>query len=165
MSEKVASPVDLSHLSPHAPELAAAFASIASDLALVIDANGTIVSVSALRSPLGGSTSDWIGKKWVDTVTQETRRKVEMLLEEVRRTGVSQRREVNHPSASGDDIPIAYAAIQLGDAGPVLVAGRDLRAIAAIQQRFVQSQQEMERDYWLRRREETRYRLLFQVAT
>jgi transcriptional regulator PpsR len=47
----------------------------------------------------------------------------------------------------------------------VLAVGRDLRAIAAIQQRFVESQQEMERDYWKRRQADARYRQLFQVAT
>ena len=47
----------------------------------------------------------------------------------------------------------------------MLATGRDLRAIAAIQQRFLDSQQEMERGYWRARQSETRYRLLFQVAT
>jgi transcriptional regulator PpsR len=43
--------------------------------------------------------------------------------------------------------------------------GRDLRAIAAIQQRFIDAQQELEREYWQQRQAEARYRLLFQVAT
>jgi transcriptional regulator PpsR len=54
--------------------------------------------------------------------------------------------------------------VRLGAAGPVLAVGRDLRAVAAIQQRFIDAQQEMERDYWQRRQAESRYRLLFQVA-
>jgi transcriptional regulator PpsR len=60
---------------------------------------------------------------------------------------------------------MAFAAIRLGAGGPVLAVGRDLRAIAAIQQRFVEAQQELERDYWKQRQAESRYRLLFQVAT
>jgi transcriptional regulator PpsR len=40
--------------------------------------------------------------------------------------------------------------------------GRDLRAIEALQQRLVESQQALERDYWQMRQVETRYRLLFQ---
>ena len=47
----------------------------------------------------------------------------------------------------------------------MLAVGRDLRTIAAIQKRFVESQQEMERGYWQARQAEARYQLLFQVAT
>jgi transcriptional regulator PpsR len=60
---------------------------------------------------------------------------------------------------------VAYTAVRLGANGPVLAVGRDLRAIAAIQQRYVESQQEMERGYWQARQAEARYQLLFQVAT
>ena len=54
--------------------------------------------------------------------------------------------------------------------GPVLLdhtraGGRDLRTIAAIQTRFTEAQLELERDYWKQRQTESRYRLLFQVAT
>jgi transcriptional regulator PpsR len=40
-----------------------------------------------------------------------------------------------------------------------------LRATAALQQRLVEAQQSMERDYWKFRHAETRYRHLFQVAS
>ena len=53
----------------------------------------------------------------------------------------------------------------LGRDGPVLAVGRDLRAVSAIQQRFIDAQQAMERDYWRQRQAEARYRMLFQVAT
>jgi transcriptional regulator PpsR len=157
--------LDLSELSELAPELAATFATIASDIALVIDRDGIVCNVSFGGAPIKPAGGDWIGRAWVDTVTGETRNKIEMLLEEVRSTGVSRRREVNHPSEAGTDIPMAYAAIRLGDDGPVVAAGRDLRAIAAIQKRFLETQQEMERGYWKHRQFESRYRLLFQVAT
>jgi transcriptional regulator PpsR len=78
---------------------------------------------------------------------------------------VTQRREVNHRVESGGDVPVAYAAVRLGRNGPVLAVGRDLRAVTAIQQRFIDAQQAMERDYWRQRQSETRYRMLFQVAT
>lgn len=156
---------DLGALSHLAPELAATFATVASDIALVIDRNGVIRNVAVA----GGQDAvpaprDWVGRAWADTVTDDTRRKIEQLLIEANETGVSQRREVTVRGDAGQ-IPIAYAAVRLGEHGPVLAVGRDLRAIAAIQQRFVQSQQEMERDYWKRRQNEARYRLLFQVAT
>ncbi len=156
---------DLGALSHLAPELAATFATVASDIALVIDRDGVIrnVAVSGGSNPVP-APHDWVGRPWADTVTDDTRRKIEQLLREVNVSGVSQRREVT-VCGDGGEIPIAYAAVRLGEHGPVLAVGRDLRAIAAIQQRFIDSQQEMERDYWKRRQVEARYRLLFQVAT
>jgi transcriptional regulator PpsR len=47
----------------------------------------------------------------------------------------------------------------------VLAVGRDLRTVSAIQQRFLSTQQDIERGYWRTRQAETRHRLLLQVAT
>lgn len=154
---------DLGALSELAPELAQTFVSIASDIALVIDAGGVIRSVATGSAPIAPAT-EWIGRPWAETVTGDTRTKIEQLLSEAQTSGVTRRREVNHPSDSGTDIPVAYAAIRLGRDGPVLAVGRDLRAVSAIQQRFIDAQQEMEREYWQQRQSETRYRMLFQVA-
>jgi transcriptional regulator PpsR len=157
--------VDLSALSAWAPQLAEAFVSLASDIALVLDQNGVVLNVAqGGTAPLAPSAHEWVGRAWVDTVTGETRAKVGLLLKDVASTGFARRREVNHPSPAGADIPVAYTAMRLGEQGPVLVVGRDLRAVAAIQQRFVDVQREMERGYWRTRQSEARYRLLFQVA-
>lgn len=159
-------PADLSALSRLAPELASTLAAVASDIALVIDADGTIRNVAvAERGSAVPAASDWVGRRWTDTVTEATRAKIEQLLDETKARGLSQRREVTLSCATGNDIPVAYTAIRLGEHGPLLAVGRDLRAIAAIQQRFIESQQQMERDYWRRRQTEARYRVLFQVAT
>lgn len=154
----------LNALSNLSQELAQTFVSIASDIALVMDADGTIRNVALSTTPLTSQADHWVGKPWADTVTPDTRGKIERLLQEVSSSGVSRRSEVNHTSVNGPGIPFSYAAIRLGDTGPVLAVGRDLRAIAAIQQRFVESQQELERDYWKLRQAESRYKLLFQVA-
>lgn len=158
---------DLSVLSAWAPELAHTFASLAGDIALVVDADGTIrVVAQGGREPIAPSAStEWVGRRWADTVTDDTRAKIEQLLAEVGRTGRARAREVNHPAAAGGAIPVAYTAVRLGDGGPVLVVGRDLRAITAIQQRFLDAQRELERGYWRTRQAEARYRQLFQVAT
>jgi transcriptional regulator PpsR len=156
---------DLSALADFAPELAATFVRLAGDIALVLDADGVIQSVELGGELLAPSMQEWIGRSWVDTATLETRRKIEQLLKETISTGVSRRREVNHPSPGGVDIPVAWAAVRLGEQGRVLAVGRDLRAIAAIQQRFVEAQQQLERDYWKGRQAESRYSALFHVAT
>jgi transcriptional regulator PpsR len=46
-----------------------------------------------------------------------------------------------------------------------LAFGRDLRPQAALQQKVINAQRAMERDYWHLKNVETRYRLLFQVSS
>lgn len=165
MSPPTGEAPDLGALSAWAPELAKTFVSLASDIALVIDGSGVIRSVAQGHAdPIAPGASTWVGRQWVDTVSGDTRTKIENLLKEVADTGIARRREVNHPLTPGVSIPVAYTAIRLGVGGPVLAVGRDLRAIAAIQQRFIDHQQDMERGYWQARQAESRYRLLFQVA-
>lgn len=166
MTEMPGDRYDLAALSTWAPELASTFVSLASDIALVIDGDGVIRTVAqGAGNPIAPSAQQWIGRSWIDTVSGDTRLKIENLLKEVTTTGVARRREVNHLSSTDAGVPVAYTAIRLGTNGPVLAVGRDLRSIAAIQQRYVESQQDMERGYWQARQAEARYQLLFQVAT
>ncbi|MEK8031260.1 PAS domain-containing protein [Ideonella sp. DXS29W] len=165
MATGPADPADLSLLSGLAPELAKAFVSVASDIALVIDPNGVIRNVAVADAGPNPPARQWVGRQWEETVTGDTRQKIKQLLLEASSTGVTRRREVNHPSGSGPDIPISYAALRLGEQGPLIAVGRDLRAVGAIQQRFIEAQQELERDYWKLRQAQTRDRLLAQVAS
>lgn len=153
-------------LSPHAPVLADAFVTLSTDIALVIDGAGVIRRVSQRAgAPIVSDPESWVGRRWVDTVTSGTRRKVDALLSEAGLSGLARRREVSLVGAASANLPVAYTAMRLGRHGPVLAVGRDLRAVAAIQQRFIDTQQELERGYWSARQAEARYRLLFQVAS
>ena len=166
MTRRAPEPADLGTLSGCAAELAEAFVSLASDIALVIDDQGVIQSVAQnASSPIAADPARWVGRPWADMVTGDTRRKVELMLTDLQTTGVARRREVNVADGSEHDVPVAFSALRLGTLGPVLAVGRDLRAVAAIQQRFLDAQQELERGYWRSRQAESRYRLLFQVAT
>lgn len=151
-------------LSELAPELASTVVRVAGDIALVISDDGVIRNVAEGSVPLRGDEAAWVGKPWADTVSEAARQKIELLLQEAQRHGVSQRRELSHPTPAGHEIPVSWAAVRLGERGPVLAVGRDLRAVSAIQQRFLEAQQELEREYWQRRQAESRYRQLFQVA-
>lgn len=151
-------------LSDLAPEVASTVVRVAGDIALVVGADGVIRSVADGPAPLHPGGQSWVGRAWADTVDASARQKVELLLHEAQSHGVSRRREFNHCSPEGNSIPVSWAAVRLGDSGPVLAVGRDLRAVSAIQQRFMDAQQEMERDYWQRRQTESHYRQLFQVA-
>ena len=166
MNTSASEPLDLGKLSAWAPELARTFAALSNDIALVIDAGGVIRTVAQGQTePIAAAAYAWVGQSWIDTVSADTRGKIEKLLKEASSQGVARRREVNHPLDQGSSIPVAYTAIRLGEHGPVLAVGRDMRAIAAIQERFIETQQDMERGYWSVRQAESRYRLLFQVAT
>lgn len=158
-------PLDLNVIAPLAPQLAEVCTLVASDIALVIGADGVIRNVSVRPSGMPIDPAGWVGRHFSDLVTDSNRTKVDLLIEEVLRDGLSRRREINHRSGTGSDIPVNYAAIRLGDTDTVLVAGRDLSAVSAIQQRFLERQQAMERDFWQLRNRESRYRTLFQVAT
>ena len=70
MTSRAPEPADLGPLSGCAAELAEAFVSLASDIALVIDEHGVIQSVAQSSSaPIYIGASQWVGRPWVDTVT------------------------------------------------------------------------------------------------
>ena len=149
------------------PEAATALIAAAGDVSLFVDAQGVVrdVAVSDTAKLLDEEAQSWVGRPFVDTVTPETRGKVEALLRDVAATGVSRRRQVNHLSTTGPDVPVAYTAVRMGSSGGSVVMGRDMRTIASLQQQLVETQQALERDYWRLRHVETRYRLLFQVSS
>lgn len=166
MNQRSGSTDDLGALAPWAQELAQTFVSLSSDIALVLDEAGVIQSVAQSGSqPMAPSADQWIGRPWADTVATPMRRKVEAMLHDVNSTGLARRREISHSGSGGADIPVAYTAIRLGRNGPVIAVGRDLRAIAAIQQRFLDAQQDLERGYWKARQAESQERQLYQVLS
>ena len=153
-------------LSDWAPELARTMVSLGGDIALVIDSSGVVQRVDQrVSTPLASDAHTWIGHHWTDTVTIECKSKVERLMAEASTTCATRKREVNHPTGNGITIPVAYTAMRLGARGPILAVGRDLGISAALQQKFMGAQKEMERNYAHARQAEARYRLLFQVAT
>ncbi len=153
-------------LSEWAPELAQTMVSLGGDIALVLDQHGIVRRVDQRAStPLASDANTWIGQRWTDTVTLESKPKLERLIAEASADCATRKREVNHSADNGTTIAVAYTAMRLGTGGPILAVGRDLGISAALQQRFLGAQQEMERNYSRARQSEARYRLLFQVAT
>ena len=73
--------------------------------------------------------------------------------------------QINLPTKRGADIPILCSAIRIGDSNRIVAVGRDLLAVSVLQQKLVDAQQSMERDYLRLRHVETRYRLLFQMSS
>ena len=147
-------------------ETAAATIAAAADVAVIIDQGGVVRDLAVSED--GQSAEDygrWIGRPWADTVTVESRPKVEAMLRDATTRSPAKRRHVNHPTAHGADLPVLYSAIKLREDGKIVAVGRDLRPMAVLQQRLVDAQQALERDYLRLRHAETRYRLLFQIAS
>jgi transcriptional regulator PpsR len=128
------------------------------DFVLIIDEH-KIVRDIAVNVRDHAFAHQWIGQKWADTVTIESRPKIDQLLDS-ELAGRSVWRQVNHIH-DGEDLPVNYKVIKPRGSVWSIAIGRDLRSISVLQQRLLKTQQSMERDYLHLRQTETRYRLLF----
>jgi len=144
-------------------EEAAILIATISDIALILDPTGVICDLAFSNDELASQVDEgWVGQHWGDTVTPETRPKIDLLVAEaLAPSQVPTWHQVDHVARNGDEVPVRYCAVQLGSAGRLIATGRNLQGIAALQQRLVDAQQSLERDYWRLRQLETRYRLLF----
>lgn len=151
-------------------EVAGRLASAASDVTLVLDREGVVKDLVVTNDTVAkeADIASWIGRRWVDTVTVESRAKVEQLLREPSLSSAkaaNQWRQVNHPSGGGRlDLPMRYATMPLRSNGAVIALGREMRTLALMQQKLLESQQAIEREYARVRFAEMRYRLLFQMS-
>ncbi|MEP3630912.1 MAG: transcriptional regulator PpsR [Hyphomicrobiales bacterium] len=136
-----------------------------SDLTLIVQPNGTIVDTAfsdgSIFEDIGKS---WLGSKWQETVTDETRIKVENLLGDETKDGQLAWRQVNHFTQSGDDVPVNYAIVGKNGDGLLIVVGRNLQEIAQEQRRLMNAQLSMERSYVRLQSSEMRYRQIFQIS-
>ncbi|MCQ8277480.1 transcriptional regulator PpsR [Acetobacteraceae bacterium KSS8] len=139
----------------------------AADVALRLDREGIVREVQfrdqALRSELA-DRGDWLGRDWRAGMTVESRPKLDVMLADAAANKPLRWRQLNHPAAAGIDVAISWSAVpDRRDQGAILI-GRDMRQTAALQQRLVETQQFLERDYLALRRTEGRYRILFETA-
>lgn len=155
----------------HGRSLALALLEAASDISLAIDARGVIIDAVSGEDFDLGTLGTLVGRLWADTVAPDSRHKVAKLLESAPLPGDGgtsaarhKWRQINQIDLNGDEVPIQWHAIRL-NANEVLVIGRDLRPMAAMQQRLIEAQHGLERDFWRLRNAETRFRLLFQMST
>lgn len=130
------------------------------DVVLLLDGDGRIRDVGGSPSSVR-SLEGQIGQSWIDTVTIESRPKIEEMLAS---PGGSRWRQVNQ-MAAGEEFPVRYLLFPAATAGQLVAVGRDDRVSTALQQRLIQVQQSLERDYLALRQAESRYRLLFEVTT
>jgi len=152
-------------LPPLSADKLAQLIGVASDIALVITHQGTVQSVSVGWDELAVlGCSDWIGRPWADTVTSESRIKITDMLASPSNGQRGRWRQVNHPSSQGREVPLEYTVLQINDK-LLLALGRGMEAVASLQQRLIESQQKLERDYQRLRHMEGKSRILFETAT
>ena len=138
---------------------------VVSDLALVMDEQGTIEDVSIGRDSLASlGCQTWVGRHWLDTVTTESRNKIQDMLRAPGGSEPMRWRHVNHPAPMGNEVALQYVVLPL-TGGKLLAVGRDLESLAELQRRLVETQQSMERDYLRLRHIEARYRVLFDTTS
>lgn len=147
-----------------APRVSAALLASAGDISLVIDADGVISDVAIASGELvTHGLGNWVGQTWLETATIESKPKIMQMLADSVGPEPARWRQINHPTPGGD-IPVRYLTMRLEQGGAIAI-GRDMRAAAAMQQRLLQTQQSLERDYIKLRQAEARYRMLFDLGT
>jgi len=136
----------------------------ASDLAVVLDRAGIVRDLAFSEPDLPSETFDgWIGRHFSDTVTTESRAKIEKILSVTRDDPHPFMVQVNHPREGAEDLPIRYSATALSD-DRLIAIGRDLSPLAVAQRRLLTAQRMAEREYRRLRNSEARYRQYFHVT-
>lgn len=135
----------------------------AADVLLTIDRDGVIRSAAGSALPKLTAGRGWVGRAFADVVAPDSRAKAEGLVtgDDPGPKGAA---EINHPRPDGRSWPIGYRVVTAVDSGLRCLVGRDLAGIAALQQRLIEAQQAVERDYARLRMAETRYRTIFRSS-
>jgi transcriptional regulator PpsR len=135
-------------------------------VALIVDGQGIIRDVATGSEELPEAWIDGlVGRPWVETVSIDSREKVTSLLREAGTHHGPRWRHVNHAWESNHEVPVLYTAVPIDNSGRVAAVGRDLRPLSTLQQRLIEAQQSIERDYARLRQAEMRYRLLFEMTS
>lgn len=147
-------------------DLAGAVLGAATDLALVLDGAGRVIDAACGGSARAAALcAGWFERPWVETVTDESRPKVEALLRDAAAGAAPRWRQVNHPAGPREaDLPVRYAALRLRE-DRLLALGRDQTGAHALQQRLLGAQQAVERDHVRLKQLEARSRRLFDAAS
>lgn len=158
--EHVPSPVELLDTLP--PGTVTPLLAQSADVALLLDGDGVITDVALGNIDMPRDlAASWLGQHWGETVTEESRPKVQRLLNFGDETPFGGPAHVNHGRSDGPDLPVRYTAARL-DGDRALAVGRDLTGLADAQRRLLESQRAAERSYADMRRSETRFRQFFQ---
>lgn len=144
------------------PEFLSSIIAAASDIALVVSAEGTILSVLLNNQDDSfGNLSHWEGRPVIEFLTEESVEKFQRAHDEYM-AGQPPKKplELNHSDNAVWQYPVRYTFHRFGQENAVLLLGRDLRPIAETQQQLVQAQIALEQGYESSREFDARYRVV-----
>ncbi|MEO1245788.1 MAG: transcriptional regulator PpsR [Pseudomonadota bacterium] len=138
----------------------------ANDICLMLDNDGVITDVFLGTDDKSLKLANsWRGQSWFDTASVESANKIKDLLADSTDGITSRWRQINHPTESTDDLPVTWKTLRLNDHAGLVAIGRNLRQVSQLQQRLLDVQHSLERDYARLHQAEVRYRMLFSMAT
>lgn len=134
------------------------------DICLLVDDAGVIVD-AVINSDIADleDAHQWVGKRWEETVTVESKQKIADLLAP-KKKDKNRWRQVNHPGSGDLDLPVSYKTVKLDD-GRTMAIGREMRQVSLLQQRLLDVQHSLESDYARLHQAEVRYRMLFSLSS
>ena len=100
-------------------------------------------------------------RSWLNTVSIDSQPKVNALLKSREDQGEQKWRQVNQEFDKAVSLPIQFSTIYFPKDKKFIAIGKDLSSIATLQQKLVQSQQEIEREYANLHAIQNRYLQLF----
>lgn len=147
-------------------EVLSSILAVASDIALVVSMDGTVLSVLINPNETSfGKLNHWEGRPLEDFLTRESIPKIQAAMATMGDGELPSRSiELNHSDNAVWEFPIRYSFHPFGSDGSFLMLGRDLRPIAETQQQLVQAQMSLEQGYEARREFDARYRLLLRTV-
>ncbi len=135
-----------------------------SDISILIDRSGLIIGLYLNKNlEVKPSVDRWVSKNIRDVLTIESIEKVEKLLGNItyEQSKAFLPIELNHLDENKMEFPVAYR-VNLLENNQILLAGRDLRPIAEIQQQLINAQLSIEREYEKYRGYDTRLRVILE---
>ncbi len=149
-------------------QYAARVIAAAADVAVILGPDGVVRDLAFRSSDLLDNlpgAAEWRGHPFADAITLESRPKLEALLDAAQQEHDGQLRHLNHVARpGGGDVAVQYSAVRARRDGTMIAFGRDLRPITVLQQRLIDAQQALERDYASLRQAQARYRVLFETS-
>lgn len=144
------------------PEILTGIIAAASDIALVVNEEATILSV--IVSPAAeslGNLNHWEGRPVVEFLAADSIDKFQTAhARHVEGESIRKPLELNHEDNATWKYPVRYTFHRFGQDNTALLLGRDLRPIAETQQQLVRAQIALEQGYEARREFDSRYRVL-----
>jgi transcriptional regulator PpsR len=141
-------------------------AQASADISFVLDDSGSIQHIYSDHENLTKHIpNDLIGKKWLEVVESDSRKKVQYLLDDANPDNISKFRQINLSSNEKNmALPIMCASIKTLSNQKIVVIGRDLTPTAQLQQNLVAAQKEISQNHLKISQLEERFRSIFEIG-